>query len=181
MKFMHDVFVEWSKAKILDLNEHYIQETFVEEGQYVYDIGHNADRFYIVREGELIMETLLEYETTVKFPADTHSWELDQTTKTIQYHIRDIHKGDFFGHEEMLHEADLSSNTRRRKIIEDMPLRKSRVRAMNQVKLLYINYADFKEQFPDKTLEKLRDMHSHLIDIGYILQQMIKFSTLRKQ
>lgn len=137
VKFMHDIFIGWSKAKILDLNEHYIKEVFYQEGDCVYDIHNDAHSFYIVRDGELLHETILEYETTVKFPADTHSWELDQTTKTLQYHIRNIHQGEFFGHEEIL--TELKPRGFRGRIETELPLRRSRVRALTKLKLLRIN------------------------------------------
>jgi len=74
----------------LDVNERYIEQFMAAKDSLIYDIGQPAEVFYIVREGELVLETILEYEETLKFPVDAKSWELRRTTKTMQYKIRNL-------------------------------------------------------------------------------------------
>ena len=60
-----------------------------------------AEIVYILREGTATIETVIEYETNIKFPIDAKSWEIKRTTKTLIYKIRTLKKGDYFGHEEV--------------------------------------------------------------------------------
>ena len=82
----------------------------------------------MVRDGKLSHETILDYETSIKYPIDSHSWELEQTTKTLQYSIRDLAQGDYFGHEEILNET---------------AQRQTRVRCITDCTILCINKDDF--------------------------------------
>ena len=59
-------------------------------GDYIYDIGQAAQVFYIVREGELVHETVIDYTQSMKYPIDAKSWEIKRTTKTLQYQIRNL-------------------------------------------------------------------------------------------
>jgi len=56
-------------------------------GDTIYDIGQNASTFYLVREGKLTMETIIEIESFFKFPVDRHTWEIRKTTRRIQYKL----------------------------------------------------------------------------------------------
>lgn len=107
LTFMHEVFGDLGKAKILDLSQNYMKIINVPEGNFVYDMSDDSDKVYIVREGELIHDTILEVDTSVKFPSDCHSWEIDLTTRTIMYRVRDLAKGGYFGHEEILNDDEL--------------------------------------------------------------------------
>lgn len=70
--------------------------------EYIYNLGEPSEIFYIVRTGKLVYETVVEQETNMKFPVQNNSWEVKRKTKTMQYHIRDLKIGDYFGHEEIL-------------------------------------------------------------------------------
>ena len=88
--------------------------------------------FYILRDGELSLETVIEYEQNVKYPIDAKCWEIKRTTKTMQYHIRHLAQGDYFGHEE---------------ILAGHLKRQTRVKCLTQARILYINKADLFQQF----------------------------------
>lgn len=83
VKFVTDLFFNWTKAKIMDLNENYLSENTAKKDELIYDLGQQAETFYIVRYGELVLETIIEQETNMKFPIDTKSWEVKRTTKTL--------------------------------------------------------------------------------------------------
>lgn len=102
VKYLSELFGTWSKAKILDLNEQYCHQIAYKQGDVVYDVGHPAEVFYIVREGKLALETIIESEQNLKYPIDAKSWEVIKTKKVMQYHLRDLNIGDYFGHEEIL-------------------------------------------------------------------------------
>jgi len=70
----------------------------------IYDIGSNPSTFYIVREGNLCMETIIETDSFYSFPIDNQKWQLRKQTRRIQYKLQELSKGDIFGHEEMLSE-----------------------------------------------------------------------------
>lgn len=130
---MHEIFGEWSKAKILDLNEHFLKEAHFKEGDFVYDLNDTADKFFIVREGELVHETIFDSQSTIKYPFDKHSWKIEQTTKTIQYKVRDLTKGDYFGSEEIL---NLEMK------------RRTRVLCKTEAKIYIVSFEDLKGNFP---------------------------------
>ena len=83
VKFLNEIFHDWTKAKIMDINENYVYQFTSEEGSLVYDVGQPAEVFYIVREGTLVLETIIEEQNTFKYPVEAHGWEIKRTTKTL--------------------------------------------------------------------------------------------------
>ena len=75
-------FKEWEKVKLSDFN-HMANEVKYSAGDTIYDIGQNASTFYLVREGKLTMETIIEVESFFKFPVDRQTWEIRKTTRRI--------------------------------------------------------------------------------------------------
>jgi len=65
-------------------------------------MGQPAEVLYILRDGTATIETIIEYEQNIKYPINTKGWEIKRTTKTLIYQIRQLKKGDYFGHEEIL-------------------------------------------------------------------------------
>ena len=130
VKFLSEIFQTWSKAKILDINDNYIMEMHYKPNDLVFDVGQAAEVFYILREGTLAHETIIEQETNLKFPDGTKSWQVMRKTKTIQYHIRDLNTGDYFGHEE---------------ILTDKKWRQTRVKCLTRATVLQINKVDLLE------------------------------------
>lgn len=52
-------------------------------GQTVYEIGSKANTCYIVAEGRLIIETIIEVDNCFKFPVSKSEWELRKRTRRI--------------------------------------------------------------------------------------------------
>ena len=102
VQYYDDLFASWTKTKILDLNENFIEQFQCQQFQLVYDMGQPAEVVYFLREGTATMESIVEYEKNIKFPIDAQKWEIKRTTKTLVYQIRKLNKGDYFGHEEVL-------------------------------------------------------------------------------
>lgn len=52
-------------------------------GEIVYDMGTKASTFYIVVEGKLCMETVIEIDNFFKFPINKKQWEVRKSRKRI--------------------------------------------------------------------------------------------------
>lgn len=76
VKNVTEIFYAWTKPKILGLNENFVHQMTYKQGDIIYDIGQPSEVFYIVKEGRLVQETIIEQETNTKFPKDTKSWEI---------------------------------------------------------------------------------------------------------
>jgi hypothetical protein len=102
----------------------------------------------------------------MKYPKDTKSWEIQRQTKILQYHIRDLSTAHYFGHEELL---------------STIKFRQSRVKCLTQCQILYINKDDFIEQFWPSTLKQLKDRHSHMIEIDFIMKNIITYTAMKNK
>ena len=147
-------FQEFPPVKLIDINAAMEDIRFL-IGQTVYDIGSPAHTFYIVVEGKLCMETIIEINNYYRFPIDKTSWDLRKKTRRIQYKLQELNKGAIFGHEEMLNNFE----------------RRSRVRAITNCKLIYINKMDLFKTFPVSQVETLRKMMRNL-DLDFIVDKI---------
>ena len=118
--------------------------------------------FYIVREGKLALETIIESEQNLKYPKDAKSWEVKKTTKVMQYHLRDLNQGDYFGHEEILSDKNLTK-------------RQTRVKCLNSCQIIYINKDDLLNQFYRATLKEMKERHCHMIELDTIVASISKY------
>ena len=109
---------------------------------------------------------MIEVETAYKLPVDEKNWEVKRTMKTIQYHIRHMYTGDYFGHEE---------------ILSGLAVRQSRVKCRSSCKVFVINKEDVLRYFPRDTMTFIREKHCQAIDLDFILKNIDKYSKLRKQ
>ena len=82
-RFVPELFGQWSRAKINELNDSFVSTKLYKSGDVVYEIGQPADWFYIVSEGRLEFETLMEIESAFKLPVDETNWEVKRKRKTI--------------------------------------------------------------------------------------------------
>lgn len=101
------------------------------------------------------METIIEINNYYRFPIDKTSWEVRKKTRRIQYKLQELNKGAIFGHEEMLNNFE----------------RRSRVRALTNCKLIYINKMDLFKTFPSLQVETLKKMMRNL-DLDFIVNKI---------
>jgi len=47
------------------------------------------------------MQTVIEVDEYYRIPFGTNEWQVQKTTKQIQYKLRELGRGDMFGHEEI--------------------------------------------------------------------------------
>jgi len=83
VKFLPEIFQTFSKHKVLEINDQYIMEKYCKANDLIFDLGEPAEMLYIVREGQLAHETIIEHETNMKFPDGAKSWEIMRKTKTL--------------------------------------------------------------------------------------------------
>lgn len=166
IQYYDELFATWTKTKILDLNENFIEQFQCQQFQLVYDMGQPAEVVYFLREGTATMESILEYEKNIKYPIDAQKWEIKRTTKTLVYQVRKLKKGDYFGHEEVL------------SVIHK---RQTRVKCDSACKILYINKSDLLKQFWAKTLETMKQKHCHLIQLSTIESAIKKVYKLKSK
>ena len=94
-------FQSFPPVKLIDINNA-MEEIRYLMGQTVYEIGAKANTMYIVVEGRLCMETIIEIDNFFRFPVNKNEWEVRKRTRKIQYRLQELRKGAIFGHEEML-------------------------------------------------------------------------------
>lgn len=71
---------------------------------------------------------------SIKIPINNEQWEVKRKIKVLQYHIRSVQHGGYFGHEEILS--------------DNLDKRVTRARTLNNVTVYYINKREFLKQFP---------------------------------
>jgi CRP-like cAMP-binding protein len=94
-------FKDWIGRKVEDINKSFaILEC--KPKQVIYKAGDEANVFYIVRAGKLYMESVVEIENKIRYPIGHQQWEYKNTIKRISYRVKELVRGDMFGHEEIL-------------------------------------------------------------------------------
>lgn len=76
-------FAELPRVKLSDLNNNLFSEQKFSQGDRIYDIGQPSNVFYIVREGKLSMETVMEIDDVFKAPATHREWTVRTRTRRI--------------------------------------------------------------------------------------------------
>ena len=95
------LFEDWDPVEVAEFNNS-ASELKLVKGDVVYDIDEDPSTFYIVRKGQLTMETIIEIDSYFRYPIDSRKWEVRKTTRQIRYRLTDLKKGALFGHEEIL-------------------------------------------------------------------------------
>jgi CRP-like cAMP-binding protein len=126
-----DFFKSFPPVKLIDINNA-MREIKYLAGQNVFEIGAKSGSVYIVLEGRLTMETIIEIDNFFRFPVSKTEWEVRKRTRRIQYKLQELRRADIFGHEELLIGID----------------RRTRVRALTDCKLIYINRDELYKTFP---------------------------------
>ena len=119
------------RVSLIDFNSA-SEQIKIAQGETLYDIGQMPNNFYVVREGKLIMETIIEVDTYFKFPVNRHKWEVRKQTKVTCYKLQDLTKGACFGHEEILQGFN----------------RRCRVRALTKATLVCTNHEEMTRTMP---------------------------------
>ena len=157
---------KWPRTKVVVLNDSFVEQVFFKAGDIVYDMGQPAQTFYIIKSGELDVETVIQQQRSIKIPINDTAWEIKRQTKILQYRIRTLCAGDYFGHQEML------SRIEKRQTV---------VRAKTNCTLFYINADEVLSSFPQSTIEEMRQNGNDDIDLKLIKERMNEAKLLRQQ
>ena len=132
-------FKNWIGYKVEDINKNFgILE--LKPQQVVYKAGNVANVFYIVRAGTLHMESVIEIEDAVRYPIARNQWEYRKVIRKISYRVKELKRGDMFGHDEIFDECK----------------RKATITSIDESELMYINLEEFLTFFNnDYAREKL--------------------------
>jgi CRP-like cAMP-binding protein len=147
----------------MELNEK-LSETKYQADDIVFNIGADAEVFYILKTGRMIIETIVEIEEYHKYPIGNQSWEILKTCRRLQYRLREIKSGTLFGYEEMLLGIK----------------RRCRVRCLTTCDVIYLNKNDFNEYFPKNEVAKLRQDLKE-VDLDKIVERIYRLNYDKKQ
>jgi len=126
-------------------------------------MGQSPNVFYIVKEGKLTMETVLEIDYFYKIPINSKQWHVRRTTKRLMYKLKDLTQGGMVGHEEMLQGLD----------------HKCRLRALTHCSLIYCNKDAFLNKIPPKYIDRLREIMTDF-DVMQIASKILKSEENKK-
>ena len=68
----------------------------------IYDIGNKPLTCFVLREGAVKIETIIEIDRFYKYPVKLDEWEIRKERFKIEYQLLNVKKGMFFGLEEVL-------------------------------------------------------------------------------
>lgn len=91
----------WSHERVQYFNSMLTQAKF-SPGDIIYDIGQKPDVMYILKCGQLVMESQVDIEHTNKYPVGLNEWETRNTCQTIEFQVRKFSTGEVFGHQELV-------------------------------------------------------------------------------
>ena len=104
------------------------------------------------------METHALISDHNKYPIGLREWEISKTTKKVQYKLKDLLRGDFFGHEE-LGEGDLNGSLATR-ICKVVATSDCEVLFMNKeeiIKMLGKEFPKVAQMYPGATPQEVND------------------------
>lgn len=87
--------------KLQKFNKH-LNEKNYNAGDIIYKQGDDAQVFYIMKRGSVLMETIIEIDDYNRYPIGIKTWEVVKTTQLIKYKVEELHERDIFGHQEIL-------------------------------------------------------------------------------
>jgi hypothetical protein len=98
---LHEVLKFTPENKLYEINQS-IAEISYTAGEVIYNIGHDTSAFYFIKDGAVLLETLIEIDSYFQIPVSSKEWEVRKQTKKISYRIANVYRGGWFGHEEIL-------------------------------------------------------------------------------
>ena len=113
-------------------------------GEKIYDIDSQSNSFYILQEGHIELQIIIEIEKINKWPIGPKSWNIRKVKKKYAVKLKDLKDGQYFGEFEVLKSCS----------------RKMRALAMETCKCLVINSAELKDHYwikDEKKLSEIRD------------------------
>lgn len=134
----------WPEEKITHFNTELQQQSAI-PNDVIFDIGDSTSQFFIVKCGELQVESVVEIEEENSFPIGLEKWESQKVTREVLLKAHTLLAGEIFGLQEIIeqmekHELEqqmgCASDDSGREL-PDVP-RKYRVRSLTNSTLIYI-------------------------------------------
>ena len=136
-RFLQAVFPSVPDWRCYDLSQ-LAKEVYFKRAETIFKMGAHADVFYLVMEGSVRLETLIETGSYTKIPVAGDQWEVNKRAKTIKYRLKDIKPGELLGCEE---------------IFERQAERKSIATAIQDAKLIFFRPSVIQEyHLPEKEI-----------------------------
>ena len=151
-------FKPWSFITLVEVNEK-LNEMKYQAEDIVFNIGTDAEVFYILKSGRMMIETIIEIEDYHKYPIGNQSWEILKTCRRLQYRLREIKGGTLFGYEELMLGIK----------------RRCRVRCLTTCEVIYLNKDEFFEVFPKNEIQKLR-LSLKEVDLDNIVERIYRLN-----
>ena len=101
--FLHTIqfFDTWQLVKVHRLSNALISTHFT-AGQVVYEKGAKSASLYIVKEGQIEIQTIIRLDESNRWPIGTHKWELNKLSKKVIVQLKLCNPKDLFGDLEMV-------------------------------------------------------------------------------
>ena len=74
-KYLKNVLKHTPSSKLYDINTA-IAEISYTAGETIYNMGHDTSAFYMVKDGAVLLETLIEIDAYFKIPVKTNEWDV---------------------------------------------------------------------------------------------------------
>ncbi|CAI2366556.1 unnamed protein product [Moneuplotes crassus] len=157
-------FKGWTGPKIEEINKTFgILE--LKPHQVVYRAGDYANVFYIVRAGVLHMESVVEVENTYRYPVGPKKWEYKKITRRLSYRVKELKRGDMFGHEEIF----------------DQVGRRAIITSLEESELMYMNLPEFNRLFNKQFIKEKLFLEFPRIDLEKAKEMLLKNDITRRK
>lgn len=110
------------------------------------------------------MESVVEIDNTVRYPVGPREWEYKKVTRRLSYRVKELKRGDMFGHEE----------------IYDHVARRSTITSCEESELMYINLPDFLKYFNSEYLRDKLFLEFPKIDLEKTKESLMKDDITRR-
>ena len=87
---------DWEFEKMQHFNSELNQMTLL-PGEVVYELNDPTDVFYLVKQGSLQVEAVVELEEENQFPVGNDKWEQHITKRQIEFQAHQIKPNEIFG------------------------------------------------------------------------------------
>lgn len=135
------IFQTWNDVKIMSLSHNLTVANYL-KGEIIYEPSEPCHSFYIIKEGNVEIQTEVNILEENKWPVSPREWNVRKITKKIYHPVQCLMGKDLFGQVEIL------NNT----------CRETRAIAASNCVCFIIDRNDFDEFFTAKDKEKLRSI-----------------------
>jgi len=70
--------------------------------EIIFDIADPTSCFYMVKQGELLVESIVHIEEENSFPTGLEKWESQNTRREVLFEVHQLKVGEIFGMQEII-------------------------------------------------------------------------------